>query len=170
MGTLVVGVGDGQLSRNPEDILTTYALGSCIAVLFHDPQSRVSGLLHFMLPDSQIDAAKATQRPWMYADTGIRELLARAQKMGANRSTSVIWLAGGAQMLNGDKFFNIGKRNLIAIKKLLWKTGLLVRGEDCGGSVSRTVRLHVGNGQIWVRAASSETTLAEGEREWRLMC
>ncbi len=49
----------------------TYALGSCIAVAMHDPVAKVAGLLHYMLPESAIDAAKAQQNPFMFADTGI---------------------------------------------------------------------------------------------------
>ena len=63
MSMLVVGVGDGQVTNDPDHTLVTYALGSCIAVLIHDPLTRVGGLLHFMLPESSIDASKAEKNP-----------------------------------------------------------------------------------------------------------
>jgi chemotaxis protein CheD len=170
MGTVVVGIGDGRVSRSPDDVLTTYALGSCVAVLLHDPSTRVGGLLHVMLPDSHIDAGKAQRQPWMYADTGIRELFTRARDMGANRNTTNVWLAGGAEMFDSKGVFNIGKRNLVAVKKLLWQSGLLIRGEDVGGKVSRTVRLHVETGKVWLKVANKDDDSAEGERQWRLMC
>jgi chemotaxis protein CheD len=47
--------------------------------------------------------------------------------------------------------FNIGKRNCLALRKLLWKAGVMVSGEDLGGTVSRTVRLDVGRGEFWLR-------------------
>ena len=170
MSTVVIGIGEAHVSRTREDILTTYALGSCVAVLLHDPSAGVGGLLHLMLPDSQIDAAKAVQRPFMYADTGIRELLNKAREIGAKRTTTSVWLAGGAEMFDSSGTFNIGKRNLLAVKKLLWQSGMLIRGEEVGGKVSRTVRLHVDTGQVWLRVANSEGNPAEGERQWRLMC
>ena len=37
MRDLVVGVGDGAVSRDPNTVLVTYALGSCVAVLLHAP-------------------------------------------------------------------------------------------------------------------------------------
>ena len=52
---VAVGVGDCRVSNDPECVLVTYALGSCIAVLIHDPTAGVGGLLHFALPDSGLD-------------------------------------------------------------------------------------------------------------------
>jgi chemotaxis protein CheD len=71
MKDLVVGISDFQCSNKPEDILVTYALGSCIAVVVYDPVAVVGGLLHFMLPDSTLDQNKAAESPAMFADTGI---------------------------------------------------------------------------------------------------
>jgi len=51
MSNIVIGVGDCQVSRNPEDCLVTYALGSCIAVIIYDPIAHVAGMLHYLLPD-----------------------------------------------------------------------------------------------------------------------
>ena len=59
MSLQVVGIGDCKVSNDPEDVLVTHALGSCIAVLIHDPVARVAGLLHYMLPESSLDPAKA---------------------------------------------------------------------------------------------------------------
>jgi chemotaxis protein CheD len=44
--------------------------------------------------------------------------------------------------------FNVGKRNHTAIRKLLWKAGVLVHGEDVGGTYSRTVRLDSASGKF----------------------
>lgn len=47
--------------------------------------------------------------------------------------------------------FNIGKRNHLALRKILWKAGVIVHAEDVGGSTSRTVRLEVATGRFFVR-------------------
>src|ERR1700731_1162142 len=47
MSLHVVGIGDCKVSNEPEDVLVTHALGSCIAVMIHDPVARVAGLLHY---------------------------------------------------------------------------------------------------------------------------
>jgi len=63
MSLVIVGVGDCRVSNDPESMLVTYALGSCIAVMIHDSIAGVGGLLHFMLPESSLDRAKAEKNP-----------------------------------------------------------------------------------------------------------
>ena len=75
MRQLVVGVGDGGVTRDAESVLVTYALGSCIAVMLYDPVVKVAGMVHFMLPESSASPEKSQARPWMFADTGIPLLL-----------------------------------------------------------------------------------------------
>jgi chemotaxis protein CheD len=168
---LVVGMGDGKVTNNREDTLTTYALGSCVAVMTHDASAGVGGLLHLMLPDSSLNVHKAVARPCMFADTGLHELLTAAQRLGANRKRTTVWLAGGAQVLTNGDVFNIGKRNYQAIRRLLWQEGLIVRGEEVGGTQSRTVRLDVASGQIWIKTGNTNArgNPNSGELQWRLM-
>ncbi len=153
MSLVVVGVGDMKISEEPESVLATYALGSCIAVAIHDPAARVAGLLHFMLPESSLDTAKARQVPCMFADTGIALLFRSACERGADKRRLSVRLVGGAQVMDAGGVFNIGKRNYLAARKILWKAGILVGAEVVGGSVSRTVRLEVGSGRLWLRTA-----------------
>jgi chemotaxis protein CheD len=160
MRQVVVGVGDGQVVRDSAASLVTYALGSCVAVGVCDAQSGVGGMAHYMLPDSSLDAAKAAQNPWMFADTAIELLLRKVLECGADRKRLKVWAAGGAQVMDPSGVFQIGKRNGLALRKLLWKAGVMLSGEDIGGTVSRTVRLDVGAGEFWLRAA--------GEAERRL--
>ena len=169
---LVVGMGDGKVSNKREDVLTTYALGSCIAVMVHDASAGVGGMLHLMLPDSNLDANKAVARPWMFADSGLRELLTALQKLGADRKRTKVWLAGGAKVLANADVFNIGKRNYQAVRKLLWQEGLIVHGEEVGGTQSRAVRLDVATGQTWIKTGSTSAigTASNGDLQWRLMC
>ena len=155
MINLVVGVADCQVSNQREDVLVTYALGSCIAVAIHDPVAGVGGLLHYMLPESAISPAKAGENPYMFADTGIPLLFRRSYECGADKRRLVVRVAGGAQVMDPEGVFNIGKRNYLALRKILWKAGVLLQGEDVGGNLSRTVRLEVGSGRFWLRGPGS---------------
>lgn len=151
MKALVVGISDCQVSTEPESELVTYALGSCIAVSVWDPQRRISGLLHYMLPESSMDTQKAAANPCMFADTGIERLFRMAAEKGADKRRLVVRLAGGAQVLDPQGVFNIGKRNYQAARKMLWKYGVLIASEAVGGEVSRTVRLSSGDGRFRVK-------------------
>src|ERR1700691_5118419 len=99
MRQLIVGVADGGVSRDPDSMLVTYALGSCVAVMLHDPVARVAGMVHYMLPESSASSDKSQNRPWMFADTGIPCLLRAAVENGADKRRLVIFAAGGAQVM-----------------------------------------------------------------------
>jgi chemotaxis protein CheD len=150
MSQLVVGISDFAVSRDPQDILATHALGSCIAVAIHDPVSQVAGLLHFMLPDSTLDAAKAKNNPCMFADTGLPVLFHGTYGLGAVKQRLIVTVLGGAQVLDSDNTFNIGKRNYLALRKILWKAGVMIHQEEVGGTLPRSVRMEVGTGRIVV--------------------
>jgi len=153
MKSLVVGISDCKVSNDLESVLVTYALGSCIAVALYDPATKVGGLLHYMLPESSLDAQKAQQNPFMFADTGIKALFQAVTANGANARRMIVRLAGGAQVLDSEGVFQIGKRNYLAARKILWKAGILISAEAVGGEVSRTTRLDLATGQMWIREA-----------------
>ena len=155
MGMIVVGVADCQISNGRDDVLVTYALGSCIAVAIHDPVAGVGGMLHFMLPESGIDRSKAEKNPYMFADTGIPLLFRRAYERGADKRRLVVRAAGAARVMDAQDVFKIGQRNYLAMRKILWKAGVLVQAEDVGGSTSRTLRMEVGSGRVWLRGAGT---------------
>ena len=149
--TLVVGVADMVVSNDSSAEIVTYSLGSCLGVTIYDPVKKIGGLLHFMLPDSQIDAAKAASAPFMFANTGVPRLFHAAYNLGADRSRLVVKVAGGAQLLDQQGIFNIGIRNFDALGKLLAQNGLKAHATDVGGLSSRTVRLDLTNGQVTVK-------------------
>jgi chemotaxis protein CheD len=144
---VVVGIGDCAVSSDPGVVLITYALGSCIAVAIYDPVACVGGLLHFMLPDSNIDLERARGNPFLYADTGVPALFQRAYGAGAEKRRLKVRVAGGARVLDDGGFFDIGRRNYLSLKKLLWKAGVMVEQESVGGTAYRTVRLGMETGQ-----------------------
>ncbi len=164
MAQLVIGMADCGIADSPGQVLTTYALGSCIGVAMHDARSGLGGLLHFMLPDSTMDPAKARQNPYMFADTGIPLLLENLRSRGAVTKRLVVRAAGGAQMMDPGGIFEIGKRNCLAMRKLLWKAGVLIDAEAVGGSQSRTMRLEVGSGRVWLHEGGEVRELPAGRR------
>ena len=173
MSLLVVGVADCRIAKSPGEVLVTYALGSCIGVAAFDPHSGIGGLLHFMLPDSSIDPERGRGNPYKFADTGIPRMLADMALEGANCRRLVVRIAGGAQIMNPCGVFDIGRRNHQALRRLLWKAGLLIHGEAIGGDCSRSVRMEAGSGRLWLRLGSgleqempSAGLLVKGDRQW----
>jgi chemotaxis protein CheD len=155
----VVDIADLQTANDPRATLVTYSLGSCIGVAIWDPRVRVGGLLHYMLPESSLSPEKAKANPAMFADTGIPRLFRAAYKLGAAKKGLIVKIAGGSQLLDDNGTFNIGKRNYIMLRKILWKNGVLIEAEDVGGSLARTVRLDVGTGRFTIKSRGREIEL-----------
>ena len=149
----VVGVADMKVSANANDSLITFALGSCLGITLYDPATHVGALLHIMLPDSSIDPAKALQNPWMFLDTGFSRTLDECLAAGASRERLTLKVAGGACAHGNpdEDYFQIGKRNFVMLRKILWQQGLLIKAHDVGGSVSRTMCLELGSGEVQLR-------------------
>jgi len=151
----IVGVADMKVSNNPGESIITYSLGSCIGLVIYDPAVKVGGILHYMLPDSSIDKQKAAARPYMFADSGIPRLFKTAYQLGAAKQRMRVYVAGGAEILDQQGFFNIGKRNYMALKKMFFKNKVMISSQDVGGNVNRTVRIEIATGDIYVKTSGS---------------
>lgn len=145
-----------KVSKDPDSVLITYSLGSCIGVAIYDPAVRVGGLLHFMLPESSLDGDKAKRNPSMFADTGIPYLFKSTYDLGAQKKRMRVVVVGGSQILDQQGFFNIGKRNHMAVRKIFWKNQVMIDYEDIGGNGNRTIKLDVANGNIWMKSSGQE--------------
>jgi len=156
---VIVNVSDGRVSNDPMDIIATYSLGSCIGVCLYDPVAHVGGMLHYQLPSSMMDAKRAEENPLMFADTGMNILMRELLALGANRKRMHVKIAGGAAMDNGPKGFDIGKRNYLAIKKILWQNSMFVDAEDIGGTSARNLYMNMASGAVTVRTNGLEKSL-----------
>lgn len=150
---LIVGVADMKVSNDPEAVLVTHSLGSCIGIAIYDPMAKAGGLLHYMLPESRLDGIKARKNPYMFGDTGIPLLFKEVYKLGAKKNRLKIIVAGGAQILDQKGLFNIGKRNHTLLRKMFWKNEVMIDFEDVGGNVNRTLKLEIKNGQAWLKVS-----------------
>ena len=146
----VVGVADMKVSSDEGDAIITHALGSCLGLPIHDPVAHVGGMLHVMLPLSTIDDAISAKNPYMFVDTGVPKLFLECYKAGAKKERLVVKVAGGASIgkVEGQDHFQIGKRNILMLRKLLWKNNVLVKAQDVGGNQSRTMSIEIGAGDV----------------------
>ena len=158
-GRIIVSVSDAKVSANPSDVLITYSLGSCIGVCLYDPGTNIGGMLHYQLPDSKMDTERARKKPFMFADTGMKILVGKLIEMGAKKKRMQVKIAGGAAMDTGPKGFDIGKRNHLAFRKIMWKNSMFIDSEDVGGFSPRNVYMNIADGTITVRSNGIEKKL-----------
>ena len=159
MNTVVIGISEMVVSDRGEDVLVTYSLGSCLGLAIYDPEVRVGGMIHCMLPLSRVDEAKAKSEPCMFVDTGLPALLTAMFKRGVQKARAMVYAAGCANVLDHQDLFKIGERNYTVLRKILWKNGMLIAGEDVGGGDARTIRLEIGTGRFTIKSGGKEVDL-----------
>ncbi len=147
---VVIGIGEFAITTQPDAEIVTHALGSCVAVCVWDPVTKVAGMLHFLLPEAKLNAERAARQPGTFADTGIPLLFQAAYKAGAVKARLRVNLLGGAAVTGGPSGLDVGRRNALIARKMLWQNGVLVKGESLGGTDTRTVTLSASTGLIQV--------------------
>lgn len=133
------------------DTLVTLGLGSCVAILLHDPVARVGGMAHVLLPEKQLarDSANLSK----FASTAIPLLAEEVVGAGARPERLKARLVGGASMfasLMSPGSLNMGERNLKAAREALRELGIPVVAEEVGADYGRSVRFHVAEGRVVV--------------------
>ncbi|HVA56939.1 MAG: hypothetical protein WBQ26_07515 [Gemmatimonadaceae bacterium] len=146
-------VGIAELAAAAEGTLSTMGLGSCVAIVLYDAESKVGGLAHVLLPDP--DARRANDNPARYPGTALPVLLGQMAALGAERGRLKARIAGGASMfasLLPKGTVTIGARNVEAARETLAIAGIPLVGEDVGADHGRSVYLSLADGRMEVRS------------------
>ena len=159
MAPYSVGIGELQVSKKPGDVISALGLGSCVAIVLHDPRTGTIGMLHALLPESEKPGESS--KPARFVDPGLPNLLKRMDKIGVRRNQLSAVLVGGAAMFEftGAPLMDIGARNVATARKLLAEYGIPIVAEDVGGNRGRTVTVQVGEGSVTVRADGNQKCL-----------
>lgn len=145
-----VPAGESRVGRG-EGVLAVAGLGSCVAVMLYDPETRVGGLAHVLLPDPTFSSQP--DRRWRYMSTAVPELVRALVFAGANRSRLRARLVGGASMFQDimpKNQPNVGERNIAAARSALAEAAIPVVGEQVGGSFGRSVEFDLSDGRVRV--------------------
>ena len=156
MADTIVRMGEWAVSANPDDSLVTIGLGSCIGLVLVDRVKQVAGLAHVMLPQARPGQAAdlPLEARGKFGDLAVDALLEAVLGAGARRLGLEVAIVGGAHMFNfGAAQLDVGARNEAAVRDGLAAARLSVKAAATGGNKGRTVRVHVGEGRVVVRAA-----------------
>lgn len=151
-----VGMADLNVCKCPGG-LTTLGLGSCVGITLYDPQTKVGGMVHVMLPDST--RFRQTENPAKYADTGIALLIAKMIELGADKKRMTAKIAGGAQMFafrSDNEMLRIGERNVEATKQVLKEHKINIIAEDTGLNYGRTIEFYTQTGDLVIKSVGKK--------------
>lgn len=149
---ITIGISDWNICKS-NDVLCTYALGSCVGICLYDKITSIAGLSHIMLPDSKAITNEAVTNRMKFADTAIVDMYKKMISMGAVSSRITAKIAGGAVMFaTTSNKFNIGERNIIAVKAALAALRIPIIAQDCGSNYGRTVFFYAEDGKVEIKS------------------
>jgi chemotaxis protein CheD len=147
---IIVGIADMKIASG-DDVLITYALGSCVGACIYDSTSGIMGLSHILLPQSAL--CPDDRNNSKFADTAIRELVRKMTESGASVYRMTAKIAGGAQMYKTG-LTGIGERNIKETVNELKKLGIKILAADVGENYGRTMECHAKNGEVIIKSMS----------------
>lgn len=144
----VVGIGGYGISGTQGDIVKTFALSTCVGLVYYSMRKRVLGMSHIQLPNSR--AMNRNDQLSRFADAAPEHLMKEMMgKFGVTKGELLISLYGGIDSREND-CFRIGEKNLAEVKTALKALGLVYSEVDTGGKDSRTLVAHVSTGIVEV--------------------
>ena len=147
-----VNFSEMRISNNAVETLVAFSIGSGIGMTVYDPVGGVGGVLNFILPDStEANGTHPAKALFMFADTGITAFLKALFEQGAKAENLKVVIAGGAHIMDQTGVFNIGQKNLEALRASLGDFDVKIHHEAIGGTKSRTISLEIGNGRSIIK-------------------
>ena len=148
-----VGIAEMGIVKAP-DLIRTSGLGSCVGVVIYDSTVKIAGMVHVMLPNSNLSRLTSFNHD-KYADTGIVHLVDCLLSEGVRPNSMRAKIAGGSQMFQfsnpSSEMMRIGPRNVEAVKERLQAMHIPLISEDCGGNNGRTIEFNPDNGKLMIK-------------------
>ena len=135
--TQLVSIGDIIVTNNPQTTLLVHGVGSSVGVVLYDPQSNTTGIIHLMLPDSQLSPNRIESKPGMFADTGMSTLFSKFSPEQKDRLK--VFITGGANAITTHTALKIGEKNIERVKSFLEKEDISIAAEELGGQNNRSL-------------------------------
>ena len=171
----------GDYYSDPGDVVISTILGSCIAVVLHDPALPISGMNHFMLPSLKDTTRYYEEDSGRYGTYAMDLLINSLMRQGASRSRLTAKVFGGGHVLSratgktSDTFSGKGlgnpsfdfayssktvpESNIHFALEYLKTEGIPLHGHDLGGYHGRKIYLFSRTGKVLLSKLTGSTTI-----------
>ena len=139
----------GQLHVSTEPTVISTVLGSCVAVCLWDPDRRIGGANHYLLPEGSSEP----KSPLRYAASAVEDLIRRVVAMGAPEAGLRAKVFGGASIIEALRraAAPLGSRNVEVGLRVLREHGIPVTSSHTGGERGMKLDFHTDTGEAWVK-------------------
>jgi chemotaxis protein CheD len=154
--------GEYFVTSKPDEVLVT-VLGSCVAACIRDPQRRIGGMNHFMLPHSKGGNWGGDMQSTRFGNFAMEKLINELMKAGCSRSSLEIKVFGGGNVTDTQN--EIGTENCRFIMRYLESEGLRCSVQDLGGQLPRRIHYYPETGRVIRRLLGSGESKAVAREE-----
>jgi chemotaxis protein CheD len=152
------------VSKGPDDVIKTFALATCVGLVYYSMRKHALAMAHIQLPVCRV--MSVSDKPSRFADRCAEFLLKEmAFRHGVTGRELQISVYGGVSSGGGGDMFMIGEKNLDELRRSLKRLGLVYKEVDTGGNESRTLVAHASTGIVEVlkRPMAFRSGIAEGK-------
>ena len=155
----IASVGPGEFCVVRDGLILSTVLGSCIAACIYEPEARVGGLNHFLLPLGKVgEPAAAAMR---YGAFAMERLINEILKNGGVRRNLKAKIFGGGRLLGRQA--DVGGENIAFARSYLHDEGLTIVAEDVGGDFARKLEFYPADGRARVKKLVGDRRAFEEE-------
>lgn len=162
-------IQSGELFSSQGPALVSTVLGSCVACCLHDPEARVGGMNHFMLPTTTGSDHLAQI---CFGANAMELLINELLKLGAQRQRLKASAFGAANVVGGlGPVGNVARDNARFIREYLQGEGIALVSETLGGkrALGVTFATHTGRARVRrIRRQVAEVRKEERRYEQRM--
>jgi chemotaxis protein methyltransferase CheR len=137
----------GEVFASREPIWVRTLLGSCVSACLFDPQARVGGMNHFLLPEAGSDDPDRSARFGVHA---MELLINEIMRLGGQRHQLTAKLFGAAHVLSQVPS-RVPDQNARFVREFLRAEGIRVVTDRMGGSAAQDVRFDATTGRAQLR-------------------
>lgn len=161
-----VSIGIGDYFASSQDVVIHTVLGSCVAVCLYDPEKKIGGMNHILMPfNPDINKYDASAR---YGINAMELLINAIMQLGGNRKKMVAKTFGGANLLMAVSRENaVGARNVEFVVDFLRAEKIKILGRDFGGHDSRKIFFRIATGEVFLKRVPSMKSLVAAEQKKR---
>jgi chemotaxis protein CheD len=166
----VVKILPGEYFATTDDTIIVTVLGSCVAVCLRDPQKRIGGRNHFLLPNDGSASTSSVLESARYGVYAMELLVNQMLKLGADKRKLEAKVFGGGNVLKGFTGLSVGERNVEFILDYLYTEQIPILANDLLDVYPRKVYFSPNSGKVKIRKIKSlhNSTIMDRESEYRM--
>lgn len=151
--TIAAKILPGEYYVTSENEAVTTVLGSCVAACIRDPEVRIGGMNHFLLPlhngEGWHGGSEILSLASRYGNFAMEHLINAIMRNGGQRDRLEVKIFGGSQVIQA--MTNIGGNNIRFVKDYIDTEKLKLLSEDVGGPHPRKIMYFPDSGRVRVK-------------------